>query len=84
LSFGAETKTVLSTFARSAEQFLAVGGFVWNLIYDVSVGMAIILRSLSNQVLFNSNFSVAISIGFFFMAIIFLSRLKTRSNRPSN
>ncbi len=81
LSFGAETKTILDTSAKFAEKFLAVGGFVWNLIYDVSVGTAIILRSLSNQVVFNSNFSAAVLVGFLFAAMIFLTRLKTRSNR---
>jgi len=79
---GGETKTVLNTFAKFADQFLAVGGFVWNLIYDVGVGTAIILRSLSNQIVFNPNFSVAVLIGFFFVSMIFLSRFVMRSNRP--
>ena len=82
LGLGGETKTVLNTFAKFAEQFLAVGGFVWHLIYDVAAGTAIILRSLSNQLVFNSNFSFAVLIGFFFIALVFLSRLTTRSSRP--
>ena len=82
LSFGGETKTVLITFAKFADQFLVVVGFVWNLIYDVAVGAAIILRSLSHQIVFNSSFSFALLIGFFFVSLIFVSRFVTRPNRP--
>lgn len=82
LGLGGETRTVWHTFAKFAEQFLAVGGFIWNLIYDVAVGSAIVLRSLSNQVVFNSNFSVALLIGFLFVSLVFLSRFTTRLNRP--
>lgn len=79
LGFGAETRTVFQTFARFAEQMLAVGGFVWNLIHDVSVGTAIILRSLSNQIVHDSNFAVAVFVCFVF--VVYLSRLAMRQNR---
>jgi len=82
LSFGAETKTILNTSAKFADQFLAVGGFVWNLIYDVAVGAAIILRSLSHQIVFNSNFSFVVLAGFLFVSMVFLSRFVMRLNRP--
>jgi hypothetical protein len=82
LGLGGETKTVFETFARFAEQFLAVGGFVWNLVYDVAVGTAIILRSLSHQIVFNSNFSLAVLIGFLLVFLVFLPRFMTRFNRP--
>jgi len=81
VGLGGETKTVLNTFAKFADQFLAVGGFLWNLIHDVVVAAAIILRSLSNQIVFSSSFSFAVVIGFFFVFLIFLSRSATRSNR---
>ena len=82
LGLGGETKTVLNAFAKFADQFLAVGGFIWNLIYDIAVGTTIILRSLNNQIVFNSNFFFAVLIGFFFVSLIFLSRFTTRANRP--
>lgn len=81
LAFGTETKTILQTFARFAEQMLAVGGFVWNLIYDVSVGTAIILRSLSHQIIHNSSFAVAVFVAFLFVFVVLLSSLATRQNR---
>ncbi len=74
LGLGRETETVLNTFGKFAEQFLAVGGFVWNLIYDVSVGTAIVLRSLSSQFIFNSFASLVILIIFGFLSLFLFSR----------
>jgi len=71
---GGETKTVLNTFGKFVEQFLAVGGFVWNLIYDVSVGTAIVLRSLSSKFIFNSSASLAILLIFGFLSLFLFSR----------
>ena len=82
LGLGGETRTVLSTFVKCADQFLAVGGFLWNLIYDVAFGTAIILRSLSQQIVFNSNVLFAVLLGLFFVCLITLPRIMTRPNRP--
>ncbi len=81
LSFGGETKTVLNTIAKFADQFLVVGGFIWNLIYDVAIGAAIILRSLSHQIVSNANLSYTVLIGCFFISLVFLARVVTRLNR---
>ena len=81
LGFGGETRTVLNAFAKLAEQFFAVGGFVWNLIYSVAVGTAVVLRSLSHQIVFNFGFFFAVLIAFFIVSLIFLSRFVTRLNR---
>ena len=82
LGLGGETKTVFETFGRFADQFLAVGAFVWNLIYDVAVGTAIILRSLSHQIVFDSNFALALLIGFILVFLVSLPRFMARLNRP--
>jgi hypothetical protein len=74
LGLGGETKTVLNTFGKFAEQFLAVGGFVWNLIFDVSVGAAIVLRSLGSQFIFNSSAFFAILIVFVFLSLFLFLR----------
>ena len=74
LGLGGETEMVLNTFGKFAEQFLAVGGFMWNLIYDVSVGTAIVLRSLSSQFIFNSFASLVILIIFGFLSLFLFSR----------
>jgi len=81
LGLGAETGTVFNAFARFAEQSLAVGSFVWNLIYDVSIGAAIVLRSLSHQIVYDSGASFAFLIGFVFVSLVVLSRCMPRSNR---
>lgn len=81
--FGSETDVLLNTFWKFAEQFLAVGGFVWNLIYDVAIGTAVVLRSLSNQLIYNSSASIALLIGLFFVSLLALSRLMTRYHRSS-
>jgi predicted anti-sigma-YlaC factor YlaD len=81
LGLGGETETVLGSFAKFAEQFAVVVGFVGHLVYDVAFGLTVILRSLSNQVFFSS----AVSFGFiailFLISIFALSRLVLRFNR---
>jgi predicted anti-sigma-YlaC factor YlaD len=81
LGLGAETGTVLNAFTKFGEQSLAVGSFVWNLIYDVSIGATIILRSLSHHFVSNSAVSFAFVIGVFFVSLIILSRFMVRANR---
>lgn len=81
LGLGGETKTVFETFAKFGEQFLAVGGFVWNLIYDIAFGAAIVLRSLSHHLVSNSAFSAMLLLGLFFVALVALSRFALRLNR---
>ena len=81
LGLGAETGTVLPAFRKFAEQTLAVGGFIGHLIYDVSFGAAIVLRSLSNQITNNSGFSLVLLLGFGSISLIFFSRVMLRVNR---
>ncbi len=82
LGLGGETKTVFDTSVKFADQFLAIGGFVWNLLYDVVVGTAIVLRSLSQRVIFHSSVSFAALTGFFGILLLVFSRVALRSNRP--
>lgn len=83
LGLGGEMKTVLYTFVKFAEQFLAVGGFAWNLIYDVAIGTTVILRSLSHQIIFHSSVSLATLTGFFVVLLLVFSRVALqRSTRP--
>ncbi len=81
LGLGSETESVLNTFGKFAEQFAAVGGFAVHIIYDISIGTAIVLRSLGNQFVFNSTVSLAFSIGLLFLGLFALTRFVVRSNR---
>lgn len=81
VGFGAETETVLVTLGNFAEQILAVGGLVFHLVYDISVGAVVILRSLSNQIAFNSITSAVLLLVLFLISLITVSRLVIRFNR---
>ncbi|MGI8848546.1 MAG: anti-sigma factor family protein [Pyrinomonadaceae bacterium] len=81
LGLGNETQAVVKTFIIFSEQLFAVGGFVWHFVYDFAFGLAIILRSLSSQFLFNSSTSFAFVIVLFLISLAFLSRLVLRFSR---
>ncbi|CAN5523012.1 hypothetical protein BH10ACI1_BH10ACI1_27640 [soil metagenome] len=81
IGFGAETGTVLITFGKFGEQVLAVSGLVFHLIYDVSVGMSVILRSITNQIAFNSITSAIFLLMFLIISLVAASSLVTRFNR---
>lgn len=81
LGLGGEMKTVFDTFVKFADQFLAVGGFACNLVYDIAVGTAVILRSLSHGVLFHSSVFFAALIGFFSVLLLVFSRGALRAGR---
>lgn len=78
---GAKTGTTLNTFVKFAGQVFAVGGFALHLIYDFSVGAAVILRSLSNQFVGSSPFAAIFLFAFTAVSLLALSRLIVRNNR---
>ncbi len=77
LILGSETEAVFGAFAKFAEKMLAVGGFVAHLVYDVSIGVAVILRSLSYQFAFNPIVATVFLIG---LTLVALSRLVVRQS----
>lgn len=81
LGLGAEIKTVFGSLEKFADQFLAVGGFFWNFIYDAAIGTAIILRSLNSQVIFNSTIAAIFLLGVFFIFLSAISHFVIRLNR---
>ncbi|MEP7037150.1 MAG: zf-HC2 domain-containing protein [Acidobacteriota bacterium] len=81
LGLGSETGTVVSTFWEIGDQILAVSGFAFHLIYDISIGTAIILRSVSRHIAFNSIVWVVFLIGILFIGLVTFSRLIVRFNR---
>lgn len=82
--FGAETEAVLMTFRNFGEQIFAVGGLVFHLIYDLAVGFAVILRSLSSQFVSNSIASIVFLLIIFIFSLITVSRLVIRFNRAES
>lgn len=81
LVLGSETGSVVNAFWKIGDQILAVGGFAFHLIYDIAIGTAIILRSASHHIAFNSIFPVVFLVGILFAGLITFSRLIIRFNR---
>ena len=81
IGLGAETEKVFEVFRTFADQAIVVFGFVFHFIYGITVGLSIILKSLSQQIVFNSVASLLLILGAFFVSFVALSRIMVRSNR---
>ncbi len=84
VGLGGETKTTLNTFFTLTDQIFAVAGFAAHFVYDVSIGTAVILRSLGNRLVNDSVVAFASLTAFFFVSLFALSRLFVRYNRLKN
>jgi predicted anti-sigma-YlaC factor YlaD len=80
-ALGTESEAILNTFVKFAEQFLAVCGFAIHLIYNISIGTAVILRSLGSHFANDSAIAFVSFIGFLIVFLFALSRLFARYNR---
>jgi anti-sigma factor RsiW len=81
LGLGAETGSVLTTLKRIFEQTITIAGFIGHLIYNLAVGVIIILRSLSGQFVFNSVFSLIALAGLSAVSAVLISRVVFRYKR---
>jgi len=81
VGLGAETENVFSAFGKFSEQVVAVFGFVGHLFYELAFGVFIILRSLSEQFVFNSAISLPMVVGLFILSVLLFSRLIFRFDR---
>jgi hypothetical protein len=66
---------------KFTEQFLAVCGFAIHLIYNISIGTAVILRSLGSHFANDSAIAFVCFVGFLSIFLFALSRLFARYNR---
>lgn len=78
---GSEINSVIGTFIKFGEQILTVASFVWHLGYDLSIACAVVLRSLSYQVVFRSSASFAFVFVFFAATMLVLTKLIARFNQ---
>jgi hypothetical protein len=78
---GGETQALFGSLGTITEQFAIAGRFLVHFVYDITVGMTIILRSLSNQLVFNSAVSFFVITVVFLISLLTLSRLVMRQNR---
>lgn len=81
VGLGAETEKIFAVFGNFAEQLFVVLGFIFHLIYSIAIGISIILKSLSQQLIFNSVPSFLLILGLFSLSFVALSRLVLRYNR---
>lgn len=58
LGISAESGRIFSNLNGIGSQVLAIGGFLAHLFFDISFGIAVILRSLSQKIIFSSEFIV--------------------------
>jgi hypothetical protein len=78
---GGEAQALFGSLKIVGEQIVVGATFVFHFIYDVTVGVTILLRSLSNQLVFNSAVSLFVITVVFLISLLMLSRLVTRHNR---
>lgn len=81
LGLGGQIEQVLNTYIKFTDKIFAVFGFVFHLIYDVSIGTAVILRSLGSGLVNNSGIAFAVFAAFLLFSLFALSRLFVRYNR---
>jgi predicted anti-sigma-YlaC factor YlaD len=81
IGFGAETENGFAIASEFGKQFFAVFGFASHLIYDISLGIVVILRSLVQQPSFTPIISLILVIGFGILSFYALNRLKLRFSR---
>lgn len=81
IGLGTELNSVVGAFERSLEQFAAVGGFIFHLVFDTANGVSLILRHLNHHFVFSSAISLILIIAFFAFTSFALSRIVFRYNR---
>lgn len=81
LGLGGQIEPVFRTYLRLTDQIFAVFGFAFHLIYDVSIGTAVILRSLGSRLVNDSAVAFTFFAAFLFIFLFALSRLFVRYNR---
>lgn len=80
-ALGSEPGAVFGTFGKFAEQFLAVGNFIVHFVFDLAVGITIVLRFLGHHFVFSSALTFGFFAVLFVISLLTLSRLVLRYNR---
>lgn len=78
---GGEAQALFGSVGTIGEQIVVAGRFVVHFVYDVALGVTILLRSISNQLFFSSAVSLFVITIVFLISLLMLSRLVTRHKR---
>ncbi len=76
LGLGSETKTVFSAFVSFVNQVAAVGGFIVHFLFDLMVGLTVILKFISHQFSPESFFALVFFAAIVIFGLLFISRSK--------
>lgn len=84
VSLGTEAGSVaFDASQRAASQAFSVAGFLVHFVYEVGIGIGVVLRYIGHGVVYNSLVSAAVSLLFFTLSSVALSRMILRYNRGS-
>lgn len=75
-----ENERFFGVVTAFGKQIITIFGFILRLIFDLTIGLAVVLRSLSQQFVSNTSIFV-LSIGVFVVSLFALSRIWDRLNR---
>ncbi len=78
---GAEVKAVYSATGEFGDQFASVFGFVFRVVYDLGIGVSVVLKSLGHRIVFSSIASLVLLVVVFVSISLSLSRLVLRYSR---
>ena len=81
IALDTEVDSIWFALDKFANQFTAVFGFVFRLVYDVAIGVTVVLHGLNHRFIFNSAVSFILVLGFFIFTSFSLSRLVFRYSR---
>lgn len=76
LGLGSETKSVFSAFGHILNQILAVGGFVLHFLFDLTVGLTVILKFIGHQFSHKTFFAVIFCAAVIISGLFVISRSK--------
>lgn len=84
VSLGTEAGSVaFDASQKAASQAYSVAGFLVHFVYEIGTGIGVVLRYIGHGVVFNSLVSSAVSLLFFTLSSVALSRMILRYNRGS-
>ncbi|HUF05320.1 MAG TPA: zf-HC2 domain-containing protein [Aridibacter sp.] len=84
VSLGTEAGSVaFDASQKAASQAFSVAGFIVHFLYEVGIGVGVVLRYVGQGVVYNSLVSAAVSLLFFTLSSVALSRMILRYNRGS-
>lgn len=80
-ALGTKTDGVFAASASIAEKVIAVLGSVFHFVYDISLGSAIVFRSLASNFVFESTVGVLFVLVVFVLSLFLFSKLLFRFHR---